>query len=228
MPKRVSKIASYIKPNQLRSQSPERSQIDESVIEGMAKIFMQTQANMVNNPKPQTNNSQEVLNLLHQINNKLEGLQGSITSSDAGDQSQQGIPQSGQNQISQQIQPGQNAQANVSSTAESEVSQELKKLFSTLLTTGGQANTSGGNQQAEDASSQKQIQQQQGQNTTQGNNQNSSIAVQTAAQVLSQAQYELSNELEASLQSLKQVISESEKIANKISNLLGEENNQKQ
>jgi len=50
------------------------------------------------------------------------------------------------------------------------------------------------------------------------------LTAQTAAQVLAQAQYELANELEASLQKLKQVIRESEQIANKISNLLGEEN----
>lgn len=46
--------------------------------------------------------------------------------------------------------------------------------------------------------------------------------VETAKQILAQAQYELANELEQSLQKLKQVISESEKIANKISNLLGQ------
>ncbi|MCE5285479.1 MAG: hypothetical protein LLG02_06500 [Pelosinus sp.] len=46
------------------------------------------------------------------------------------------------------------------------------------------------------------------------------MVLQTAAEVLSRAQYELSNELENSLKKLKQVISESEQIANKISNLI--------
>lgn len=48
------------------------------------------------------------------------------------------------------------------------------------------------------------------------------VVVQTAAQMLADAQYELSNELEASLQKLKTVIQESEKIANKINNLLSQ------
>ncbi|MDU4962124.1 MAG: hypothetical protein E6X17_15820 [Sporomusaceae bacterium] len=46
---------------------------------------------------------------------------------------------------------------------------------------------------------------------------------QTAAQALSDAQYELASELDSSLQKLKQVISESEKLAEKISRLLGED-----
>lgn len=49
---------------------------------------------------------------------------------------------------------------------------------------------------------------------------------QTAAQLLSQAQYELANELEASLQKLRQVINESEKIAAKVSALLQQQEQQ--
>lgn len=52
---------------------------------------------------------------------------------------------------------------------------------------------------------------------------NEAKAVQTAAQVLSEAQYELSNELEASLTKLQKVIQESEKVANNISRLLGKQ-----
>ena len=48
-------------------------------------------------------------------------------------------------------------------------------------------------------------------------------ATQTAAQALANAQYELANELENSLAKLRQVIGESEKLAEKISQLLGEE-----
>ncbi len=55
-----------------------------------------------------------------------------------------------------------------------------------------------------------------------------SVTAQTAAQALAQAQYELANELEASLTKLKQVISESEKLADRISNLLGQENSSRQ
>lgn len=54
---------------------------------------------------------------------------------------------------------------------------------------------------------------------------NDTLVLQTAAEVLSRAQYELSNELENSLKKLKQVISESEQIANKISNLIEQNSN---
>lgn len=47
-----------------------------------------------------------------------------------------------------------------------------------------------------------------------------SLDPQQAAQLLAQAQYNLANELEASLQKLRQVINESEKIATKVSTLL--------
>ncbi len=225
MPKRFSsKVANQVNPSPLRSQSSGRFQLDENTIEEMAKIFMQTQANMVNSNKPQTTNSQEALVLLQQINSKLENLQDSfLASGDSDNQSHRG-DQPTQNQ--QQTQSQQSAQTTNESVNGSDVSQELKKLFSTLLTNNNQANASGDGQ-APNTNNQKPMQQQ-GQNTTQNTKQNSSIAVQTAAQVLSQAQYELSNELEASLKSLKQVISESEKIANKISSLLGEENDQQQ
>lgn len=84
--------------------------------------------------------------------------------------------------------------------------QNMKELLSSLL----QTNTNP-QQNNEDSNSQ---------NTKDSNK----AAVQSAAQVLTQAQYELSNELEASLAKLRQVISKSEKIANRISTLLGTEN----
>lgn len=65
-----------------------------------------------------------------------------------------------------------------------------------------------------------------------GNNQkeykkNKSVSKKTISEILSQKQYELADELEASLQKLKKVISESEKLTLKITNLLGEENKNK-
>lgn len=54
------------------------------------------------------------------------------------------------------------------------------------------------------------------------------LDAQTAAQLLSQAQYELANELEASLQKLRQVIDESEKIATKVGTLLQQQQQQQQ
>ena len=81
MPKRFSsKIANQAAPPLFRSPNQERSQLDANTIEEVAKIFMQTQANMVNNKTttdsaPQANTSQEMLVLLQQINSKLENLQ---------------------------------------------------------------------------------------------------------------------------------------------------------
>jgi hypothetical protein len=48
------------------------------------------------------------------------------------------------------------------------------------------------------------------------------MTAKIASQVLAEAQYELSKELEASLQKLRQVIAESEQVAQKISKLLQE------
>lgn len=93
--------------------------------------------------------------------------------------------------------------------------QTLKDLFSSILQT--------------DANKQN-LQQDSSQNKNSDSSQpqeknSNKVAVQAAAQVLAQAQYELSNELEASLTKLRQVISKSEKIADKISSLLGSDNN---
>lgn len=99
-------------------------------------------------------------------------------------------------------------QSNSSQQQQDITAQNIKELLGSLL----QANTNDNAQQ----------------NNENKNNQNTQninkTAVQSAAQVLTQAQYELSNELEASLTKLRQVISKSEKIANRISTLLGTEN----
>ncbi|SDD37303.1 hypothetical protein [Sporomusa acidovorans] len=188
MPKRVSsKIASYIKPNQLQ---------------------------------PQSTNSQGVVDLLQKINQKLENLQNSLVTGNSDNQSRQ--------EIQPPIYQSQQKEGLNAPQSDADVSQELRNLFSSLLTQEKQQNTLPNNGNMEQQNLAQNQSQQQNQAAEQGNNQNNSITVQTAAQVLAQAQYELSNELEASLQKLKQVISESEKIANKISNLLGEENNQQQ
>lgn len=232
MPKRVSsKIASYIKPSQ--SQSQERSQLEEDkVISDLAKGFLQAQAKI--SQDSQQNNTDEVMNLLSKINQQLENLQTSLQaagqpgglSQPSGQQEGQGEQGGGQpSQPSQQQESGANTEA--------AVSQELKNLFSILLQNENQKNNSGGSGETTGLSQQQNQKQAQPPDTSQNQQteQNStgnanSITVQTAAQVLAQAQYELSNELEASLKKLKQVISESEQIANKISNLLGEENSQ--
>ena len=58
----------------------------------------------------------------------------------------------------------------------------------------------------------------------QGNAQQiSKLTADTATQVLAEAQYELAQELEASLQKLRKVIEESKQVAQKISDLLGQD-----
>lgn len=239
MPKRVSsKISSYIKPNQSQIQNQDRSQPgEETVIADMAKGFLQAQANMGNTA--QTNNSQEVVELLNKINKQLESLQNSLKGNyNTGGQFQQAGRQSGQNQQPKPTQQQQASQYTSGSQTDADVSQELRNLFSMLLSNSSQQNSGGSSytqgSQPEDQSQDQEQNQNQNMSQSQDNNPNNkankgnTIAVQTAAQVLAQAQYELSNELEASLKKLKQVINESEKIANKISNLLGEENSQQQ
>ncbi|WP_176215433.1 hypothetical protein [Sporomusa malonica] len=233
VPKRVSsKISSYIKPSQSKFQNQEREQVDdENLIADMARSFMQAQTKLSN--ASQQTNSQEVVDLLSKINSQLENLQTSLTSSSqlVGQSQQIGQQPAQQPQQSLAQQPQQVQQQPASPQAEAGVSQELRNLFSLLLQNDSQqANPQGNSQDQNPSLQQKQSQRQdqgQGSETVNTPNRNSSIAVQTAAQVLAQAQYELSNELETSLKKLKQVISESEKIANKISNLLGEENSQK-
>ncbi len=226
--KRVSsKLASYInKPNQQQQNQDRSQQVDEKVIADMAKGFLQAQAN-VNNTSC-TVNSQEVVDLLNKINYQLTSLQGALNvSNNSGGQASQSPQQTGESQQFQGSPNQQGGQQAENLQSENDVSQELRTLFSMLLKNDNkQNNQTNSNQGTNDNSTQNQ---QQGQANGQNNRQNSnSIAVQTAAQVLAQAQYELSNELEASLNKLKQVISESEKIANKISSLLGEENSQSQ
>ncbi|QDR80770.1 hypothetical protein SPTER_21040 [Sporomusa termitida] len=203
---------------------------DETLIADLAKGLLQAQAKI--SQDSQKNNTDEVMNLLSKINNQLENLQTTLNAGgqpDSQDQSSQ--PNKGH-----KARPlRQSQQQEAGSKPEAAVSQELKNLFSILLQNNSQESKGGGNGQSP-GMAQHQRQQQQEQSTGQLQNQQSeqdskgnpnSITVQTAAQVLAQAQYELSNELEASLKKLKQVISESEQIANKISNLLGEENSQK-
>ncbi len=120
-------------------------------------------------------------------------------------------------------------------------STELRDLFAKILTQqeasnqiqqGTQQSVSNPTQQVVQQSIPNKLTESPQQNTLNqvqpGAQQNSSVkndakAVQTAAQVLSEAQFELSNELEASLAKLQKVIRESEKVANNISRLLGKQ-----
>jgi hypothetical protein len=82
------------------------------------------------------------------------------------------------------------------------------------------------NQQSNQSSNQ-QSNNQQGNNQQGGSQQNlinSDVTAKMASQVLAEAQYELANELETSLNKLQRVIEESRQIAQKISNILGQQN----
>lgn len=225
MQKRVSsKIAGYAKPNQSQSQSQERPQASEQdMIADMTKGFLQAQATV--NNKTDQNNSQEVVELLSKINSKLESLENSLNTgtADQGQAKQNTSSQSAQNQQTSQPQNKQPSSPNGQN--ESAMSQELRNLFSMMPQNNTNEQNGAANSEQSQGTGQNNQEQNQSANSDNKNQQN--IAVQTVAQVLAQAQYELSNELEASLNKLKQVISESEKIAAKISNLLGEENSQK-
>lgn len=171
----------------------------ESNIADVVQGFVQAQANITNNSA-----SNEIINLLQQVNDKLSQIQsGSEQDQQANDNNQQ---QSNEKQ--------QSGQQENSEQANNMVAQELQNLFSQIL----QPNNVKGETANKETDPQKESKDQSSTKT---------MAVQTASQVLAQAQYELANELEASLQKLKQVISDSEKIANQISNLLGESSNKK-
>lgn len=160
--------------------------------------------------------SKEIIAMLQKINTQLEKMQQSDQESaktETGNQPANEINPKNDSQKQPQSAKG----SDIGQTTNTEASKELQAIFSQLL-------------QGKNNSQQPSAPPEKKENTAKSDNgqasgqQPSTVVAQTAAQVLAQAQYELSNELEASLQKLKQVISESEKIANKISNLLGEEN----
>jgi hypothetical protein len=128
-------------------------------------------------------------------------------------QLQQQQSQQQQIQTQQQQQPGQKDQ------------NKLQVLIAKLLLGGDSGSQQMSGQETENpilAANDRSLQQ----NVQQGNQQQDQQMLQTdltgkiAAQVLSEAQYELANELEASLNKLRAVIDESKQIAQKISTIL--------
>lgn len=202
---------------------------DSSAVTDIAKGFAEAQANIINNSADRSN--KEILNLLQKVMSQLDKLQSNQGSSQlqqesdttsTGTQPQEQYGQQLQHQFAQQKpqqnQLGQQSQSDSQSQqSESQVAQQLQELFSKVLLNNNtlqNKNSQASSKTPNSGSSDK-------------TNKTSPMAVQTASQVLAKAQYELANELEASLEKLKQVISESEKIANQISNLLGESSNKK-
>lgn len=180
----------------------------DSLIADMAKGFVAAQAQMSCQP---AGTNEEILNLLQKISLQLEGLQGKKEkpAPNSGRQSQDNSSESSLQENAKAKQESATPAAN-GGGGQSQQSAELEKLFSQLMAAGKQGNTAGSasQNQSQDTNSQQQ-----------------GVPAQTAAQALAKAQLELSQELEASLKKLKQVIATSEELANRIGNMIGQENN---
>ncbi|WP_378955542.1 hypothetical protein [Pelosinus sp. sgz500959] len=194
--------------HQQKQQSPSgyenKSSDSDSLIADMAQGFMQAQAKMTDHSG--NLNNLEITLLLQKVNEQLEEIKKTAQHSKSQDSQQQSVAQKG-------------SQDNQKQSENEKPSSDLQTLLNSVLQ--GKANNS--NNEKESSKSQKQDNNQSNEGTSQQNVMN----VQTVSQVLAQAQYELANELENSLKKLKQVISESEKLASNISNLLGEESKKK-
>lgn len=178
---------------------PESNKQETIVPSDTAKALIEVGSNMNNQ---QMDN--DMLEMLKQINEQLKQMQS-------------------QSNDSQQTQRPQSTNRNRTPPPEAMVSEELNKLFIQLLK--NQEEQQNQSEELDQAQNKEpQFNKEQQEQASGKKSKNSAIAVQTAAQVLAEAQYELANELDVSLKKLKQVISESEKIAAKISNLLGEGN----
>lgn len=206
MPQQQSQQPQYQHSHQPLAGYDHTERDNDSAIADMAQGFIQAQAKM--SDKGANANNLEIALLLQKCNDQLEEIR---RSAQGNSNSNSASNQSNKNSTVQDI-GGQDNKQQVSGMP----SQDLQGLLASLL----QGKTDNGNsatQSSTMASNSK------NNNNASGGNQQNMMAVQNVSQVLAQAQYELANELENSLKKLKQVISESEKIANNISNLLGEE-----
>jgi hypothetical protein len=157
----------------------------------------------------------DIVGMLSQISQQLSQLQGQPQPMDQGQGYSSGSLQQGMDGRTAEKFSGQQANSNSkgNTSQQTDPIAELQRLVSQLAQSNQQQpmpldNPNSGVNQAGRSNNQQRQQ---------------PTVVKTAAQALSEAQYELSVELENSLQKLKQVISESEKLADKIGNLLGEE-----
>ena len=176
----------------------DESNSSNHVIADMAQGFIQAQANM-NDHSGHINNV-EIALLLQKMNQQLDEIKKTTQNSTKEDSKQQNNGEkSGQDNNKQS-------------------SADLQALLNSVLQ--GENSNQNNKQNGQEASK---SQSNGGNQSSGGKSQQNMMNVQTVSQVLAQAQYELANELESSLKKLKQVINESEKLANNISNLLGEE-----
>ncbi|MCC5464367.1 hypothetical protein [Pelosinus baikalensis] len=183
-----------------------------NLIADMAQGFIQAQT------KVDSGNDKEIISLLEKLNSNLEEMKSSNddskknTSSDAGKNTDGSLSKKLlQAKLSEQL-----LQSGSTEQGDKELLQELKTLVSTMLQGKSNSEDNSSNPQTDDTKKSDMKQQQQ-----------DSMAVQTVSQVLAQTQYELANELETSLQKLKEVISKSEKVATNISHLLSKETKKK-
>jgi len=201
-------------PRQQQNSYQHQESSNDSMIADVAQGFIQAQANM--NNKGADYNNLEIALLLQKCNNQLEEIrrsaQGNSSDNQAGEQNNKNATVQDSNSQSQGEQGGQdNSQQQVASSPP----QDLQGLLMTML--------QGKNNNENSTAKASNMQNSDMNKTSGGQNKQNKVDVQTVSQVLAQAQYELANELENSLKKLKQVISESEKLANNINNLLGEQ-----
>jgi len=183
----------------------------DSVIADMAQGFMQAQAAIAD--KAMSFNNLEIGLLLQKVNEQLEEIKRSnATSAPKGEQE---TKSSAGQETMQQNTAGKETQDSSKQQGVSGSSEELQALLASVLQ--GQ-NNNGTSDNKSAKTENNDVKKSNG-----GKSPPNMTAVQTVSQVLAQAQYELANELETSLKKLKQVISESEKLANDISKILGEE-----
>ncbi len=184
-----------------------------NVIADMAQGFIQAQT------KADSGNNKEIISLLEKLNSNLEEMKSSNDdnkkniSSDAG----KNTDGSSSKKLLQAKLSEQLLQSGSTEQGDKELLQELKTLVSAMLQQ-GKSNNEDNSSKPQTGDTKKSDMKQQ---------QQDSMAVQTVSQVLAQTQYELANELETSLQKLKEVISKSEKVATNISHLLSKENKKK-
>lgn len=170
----------------------------DSVIAEITTMFSnQAKAENKNTVPSQTDNNNQnndVLQLLAKISSQLENMQ----------------KNEGQNTTPATATNNQQPNYSTDQQPDPQSAPKLQALLNQLLPNGNQG-------QAGETNSQPP-------NSAGSGTQSGQLNPQDAAQALANAQLELSQELEASLKKLKQVIAESEKLANKISNILNTEN----
>jgi len=183
-----------------------------NLIADMAQGFIQAQT------KADSGNNKEIISLLEKLNSNLEEMKSSNDDSKKNISSNAGknTDNSSSKKLLQAKLSEHLLQSGSTEQGDKELLQELKTLVSAMLQGKGNSEDNSSKPQTDDTKKADMKQQQQ-----------DSMAVQTVSQVLAQTQYELANELETSLQKLKEVISKSEKVATNISHLLSKETKKK-